>query len=83
MSNPLINMMLRNKMPNLAMFKNMNPKDFILNNMKKSNNKELNKLLSMAESGNTEELKKYANDIFAKQGRNFEEEFSNFINMIK
>lgn len=83
MSNPLINMMLRNKMPNLAMLKNMNPKDFILNNIKNSNNKELGKLLNMAESGNMEELKKYANDIFSKQGRNFEEEFSNFMKMIK
>lgn len=83
MSNPLINMMVKNKMPNLAMFKNMNPKQFILNNLKNSNNKELSKLLNMAESGNMEELKKYADDVFSKQGRNFEEEFSNFMKMIK
>lgn len=85
--NPL-NMILGNINNNnsLNIIKNIigngNPKQMI---MKYINNTspQMQKIINLANSGNTEELKNIARDIFKENGRDFDKEFEEFISNIR
>lgn len=83
MGNPLINLMGKKmiEMSGLKEFLNKggSPKDLILQAIQGGNGKEINKLIQYAQTNNIDGLKKYASDIFAKQGRDFEKEFAEFM----
>jgi hypothetical protein len=43
----------------------------------------LSSFFQMAQSGNTNDMLKYAQNLFNQNGRDFNSEFSNFIKMVK
>lgn len=47
-----------------------NPKEFVMNYMKANNNPILNNLIKQAESGNKEEIEKFANNMLQEKGIN-------------
>lgn len=61
-----------------------NPKDLLINFMTQNNqNPMINNLIGMAKNGNTVEIEKFARNIFKEQGRNFDKEFSSFMQNFK
>jgi hypothetical protein len=43
----------------------------------------INELIGYAESGDMTSLTKVAEDVFAKQGKNFDTEFNNFMSLLQ
>ena len=60
-----------------------NPKQFVMNAMNKNTNPMINKLVGMANSGNTEDIQKFARNLFKEQGKDFDKEFTNFMSNFK
>ena len=61
-----------------------NPKDLLINFMTQNNqNPMINNLIGMAKNGNTAEIEKFARNIFKEQGRDFDKEFSSFMQNFK
>ena len=46
------------------------------------NNPDMMNLFQMAQSGDINSLKNYAQNLFSQNGRDFNQEFSNFMNLI-
>lgn len=59
------------------------PKEFVMNFIKQNSNPMLNNILQMAEKGETQGLEQFARNLFKEQGRNFDEEFNNFMSNFK
>lgn len=74
-----------NPMEMVGLFKGRNPQELVMSMIKNNNinDPQINELISLAEKGDTNSLTKIATDMFAKQGKNFDTEFSNFMSLLK
>jgi hypothetical protein len=60
------------------------PRDLLINFMTQNNqNPMINNLIGMAKNGNTAEVEKFARNIFKEQGKDFDKEFSVFMQNFK
>lgn len=61
-----------------------NPQQFIMNMMAKNNsNPMINNLMNMAKEGNNQGVEEFARNMFKEQGRDFDKEFSGFMQNFK
>ena len=61
-----------------------NPRDLLINFMTQNNqNPMINNLIGMAKNGDNKAVEKFARNIFKEQGRDFEKEFSSFMQNFK
>ena len=61
-----------------------NPRDLLINFMTQNNtNPMINNLIGMAKNGNTAEVEKFARNLYKEQGRDFDKEFSAFMQNFK
>ena len=69
----------------IALIKNRNPQELILSMVKNNNiNNPINSdLISFAQKGDINSITKIADTYFSKQGKNFMNEFNNFMAMLK
>ena len=74
-----------NPMEMIDLLKGRNPQELVMSMIKNNNinDPQINELISLAEKGDTNSLTKIATDMFAKQGKNFNTEFSNFMLLLK
>ena len=74
-----------NPMEMIGLLKGRNPQELVMSMIKNNNinDPQINELISLAEKGDTNSLIKIATDMFAKQGKNFNTEFSNFMSLLK
>ena len=74
-----------NPMEMIGLLKGRNPQELVMSMIKNNNinDPQINELISLAEKGDTNSLTKIATDMFAKQGKNFNTEFSNFMLLLK
>ena len=74
-----------NPMEMIGLLKGRNPQELVMSMIKNNNinDPQINELISLAEKGDTNSLTKIATDMFAKQGKNFDTEFSNFMSLLK
>ena len=73
-------------MNNPLQFMNMlrsikNPKEAVINMIKSNNNPMLKNLVEMAEKGDNEGIETFARNLYAQQGKDFDQEFNNFKSM--
>lgn len=62
----------------------MNPKELLINFMQQNNqNPMINNLIGMAQKGDNKAVEKFARNIFKEQGRDFDKEFSAFMQNFK
>ena len=59
------------------------PKDAVINMIKSNNNPMVKNLVEMAEKGDNQGVENFARNLYAQQGRNFDKEFSEFMNNFK
>lgn len=59
------------------------PKEAVINMVKSNNNPMIKNLVEMAEKGQIEDLKNFGRNLYKDNGRNFDEEFDNFMNNFK
>lgn len=74
-----------NPMEMIGLLKGRDPQELVMSMIKNNNinDPQINELISLAEKGDTNSLTKIATDMFAKQGKNFDTEFSNFMSLLK
>lgn len=60
-----------------------NPKEAVINMVKSNNNPMLKSLVEMAEKGQIEDLKTFGRNLYKESGRNFDEEFNDFMTNFK
>lgn len=63
-----------------GMMGNMNPKNIAMNMLKNNANPIFNNLIDMANKGDTKGVENFARNYMKSQGRNYDEEFNEFIN---
>lgn len=75
---------MNNPMQFMNMLKGIkNPKDAVINMIKSNNNPMIKNLVEMAEKGDNQGVENFARNLYAQQGRNFDEEFKDFMNNFK
>lgn len=62
---------------------NKNPQQVIQNMIGNNTNPMLNNLINMAQNGDTKGVENFARNIFKEKGRDFDKEFSDFMNNFK
>ena len=62
---------------------NKNPQQVIQNMISDNTNPMLNNLINMAQNGDTKGVENFARNIFKEKGRDFDKEFSDFMNNFK
>ena len=69
----------------IALIKNRNPQELVLSMVKNNNinNPIISDLISFAQKGDINSITKIADTYFSKQGKNFMNEFNNFMDMLK
>ena len=69
----------------IALIKNRNPQELVLSMVKNNNinNPIISDLISFAQKGDINSITKIADTYFSKQGKNFMNEFNNFMAMLK
>ena len=60
-----------------------NPKEAVINMVKSNNNPMLKNLVEMAEKGDNKGVENFARNLYAQQGRDFDKEYSKFMEMMK
>lgn len=60
-----------------------NPKEAVINMIKSNDNPMLKNLVEMAEKGDNEGIETFARNLYAQQGKDFDQEFNNFKDMFK
>ena len=60
-----------------------NPKDFVNNYARQNNNPILSNLIQMAEQNDVKGLEDFARNFLKGQGRDFDQEYNNIMNMFK
>lgn len=76
---------MMNPLSFLQMLKGANPKTFLMNmisNKIGNQNPLINNLLDMAKNGDNEGVENFARNLFKEKGKNFDEEFKNFMNQV-
>lgn len=75
---------MNNVMQMISMLKSgKSPQDAVLNMVSNSNNPMLKNLADMARNGDKEGIEKFARNLYKEQGRNFDEEFNEFMKNFK
>ena len=75
---------MNNPMQFMNMLKGIkSPKDAVINMIKSNNNPMIKNLVEMAEKGDNQGVENFARNLYAQQGRNFDDEFKNFMNNFK
>ena len=75
---------MNNSMQFINMLKGIkSPKDAVINMIKSNNNPMIKNLVEMAEKGDNQGVENFARNLYAQQGRNFDEEFKDFMNNFK
>lgn len=59
------------------------PRDAVLSMIRQNNNPMLKNLVEMAERGDNKGVEEFARNLYQQQGRDFDKEFSTFINNFK
>ena len=59
-----------------------NPKQFVMNMIGQNSNPMIGQLVQMVKKGNTQEIETFARNVLKEKGRNFDTEFSDFMNKI-
>jgi hypothetical protein len=74
-----------NPMELVGLLKGRNPQELVMSMIKNNNINDpmINELIGYAESGDMTSLTKVAEDVFAKQGKNFDTEFNNFMSLLQ
>lgn len=74
-----------NPMEMIGLLKGRNPQELVMSMIKNNNinDPQINELISLAEKGDMNNLTKIATDMFAKQGKDFSSEFSDFMSLLK
>ena len=69
----------------IALIKNRNPQELVLSMVKNNNinNPIISDLISFDKKGDINSITKIADTYFSKQGKNFMNEFNNFMAMLK
>ena len=62
---------------------NNNPQQFIMQMIEKNTNPMIGNLIKMAKEGNTKGVEEFARNICKERGKNFDDEFSKFMNNFK
>lgn len=57
-----------------------NPKEVVINMIKSNNNPMIKNLVEMAEKGDNKGVEEFARNFYKQQGRDFDKEFSQFMN---
>ena len=60
-----------------------NPKDIVMKLLSQNNNPIFNNLIEMANKGDTKGVENFARNYMKSQGKDFDQEFSNFKDMFK
>ena len=60
-----------------------NPKQAVINMINSNGNPMLKNLVEMAEKGDSKGIEEFARNLYKEQGRDFDEEFSQFTNNFK
>lgn len=63
--------------------KNKNPQEMIKSMMGNNNNPMVTNLIQMAQKGDKQGIENFAKNMFKEQGRDFDKEFSEFMNNFK
>ena len=75
---------MNNPMQFMNMLKGIkNPKDAVINMIKKNNNPMIKNLVEMAEKGDSKGIEEFARNLYAQQWRDFDKEFGEFMNNFK
>jgi hypothetical protein len=75
---------MNNPMQFMNMLKGIkNPKDAVINMIKTNNNPMVKNLVEMAEKGDSQGVENFARNLYQQQGRDFDKEFSEFMNNFK
>lgn len=69
----------------MTLIKNRNPQELVMSMIKNNNidNPIISDLIDFAQKGDINSITKIADAYFTKQGKNFSQEFSNFMQMLK
>ena len=75
---------MNNPMQFMNMLKGIkSPKDVVINMIKSNNNPMIKNLVEMAEKGDNQGVENFARNLYSQQGKNFDDEFKNFMNNFK
>lgn len=75
---------MNNPMQFMNMLKGIkNPKDAVINMVKSNNNPMIKNLVEMAEKGDTKGVENFARNLYAQQGKDFDQEFNEFMSNFK
>lgn len=75
---------MNNAMQFISMLKSIkNPKEVVINMVKSNNNPMIKNLVEMAEKGDTKGVQNFARNLYVQQGRDFDKEYSKFMEMMK
>ena len=75
---------MNNPMQFMNMLKGIkSPKDAVINMIKTNNNPMVKNLVEMAEKGDNQGVENFARNLYQQQGRDFDKEFSEFMNNFK
>ena len=66
-----------------AMRGKMNPQQMVMNMVKNNSNPIFKNLIEMAEKGDTKGVEEFARNMYKEQGKDYDKEFSDFMNTIK
>ena len=66
-----------------GMMGNMNPKNMAMNMLKGNTNPIFANLIDMANKGDEQGLEEFARNYYKEQGKDFDKEFSDFMNTFK
>lgn len=62
---------------------NNSPQQIVMRMMEKNTNPLISNLIKMAQAGNSGKVEEFARNICKERGKNFDEEFSKFMNNFK
>jgi hypothetical protein len=60
-----------------------NPKEAVINMVSNNNNPMVKNLVEMAKNGDNEGVENFARNLLKEQGRDFDKEYSEFMNIFK
>lgn len=63
--------------------KGMTPQDILMQTAMNNNNPMIKNLVSMAKTGDSASVEKFARNLFNENGRDFDKEFAEFMNQIR
>lgn len=66
-----------------GMLGKMNPQQIVMNMIKNNSNPIIANLISMAQQGNTSGVENFARNYLKENGKDYDSEFSNFMNNFK